>query len=182
MAARETFIMRVAAMELRRDKTREIMQRITTEFMARLHPIPYDDGGEPDIHPEWAFTAEQVVGRVIDTLTLHQEASFDGQLIDTKRKAAVEHCKALSESLSKIHRPHSSEQSGPDWNLTDAEWEAVRAEGKLAEKNLEDRISIVTKSRDDLDAAFETGLEQLRNRIRRIDALSESGVHLHSRS
>jgi hypothetical protein len=168
--ARETLVTRVTAIESRREATRQKMRSITAEFMARLHP--YDHGEEPpDINTEWAHAAEQIADGVVAVLIAHQETSLDGESIDAKRKAAIQQAKRLSDCLSKIHTPYSADLEGPDWNLTTDEIAAVREDGARAEKNLQDYISIVGKSADDLDAAFRVGLDQLRSRIRRIDAL-----------
>jgi hypothetical protein len=170
VVARDTLVMRVAAIESRRDATRQKMRSITAEFMARLHP--YDNGTEPpDINTLWAHEAEQIADGVVAILIAHQETSLDGELIDVKRKVAIQQAKTLSDCLSKIHTPDSADLEGPDWNLTKDEIAAVTDEGERAERDLEDRISAVGKSADDLDAAFRAGLEQLRSRIRRIDAL-----------
>jgi hypothetical protein len=167
---RETLVMRVAAIESRREITRQKMSSITTEFMARLHP--YEDGGEPpDINTEWAHEAEQIANGVVAVLIAHQDTSLDGESIDAKRKATIQQAKMLSDCLSKIHTPYSADLEDPDWNLTTDEITAVKEDGARAEKNLEDHISVVSKSAGDLDAAFRAGLNQLRSRIRRIDAL-----------
>ncbi len=167
---RETLVMRITSIEARRAETRQKMRRITTEFMARLHP--YDDGeGPPDINLVWAFEAEKSADEAVAMLTAHQETSLDGELIDVERKAAIRQAKKLSECLSEIHTPYSSDLEGPDWNLTKNEVARVTEDAERAERNLVDRISGAGKSADDLDAAFGTSLDQLRGRIRRIDAL-----------
>jgi hypothetical protein len=170
--ARETLVMRVAAIESRREITHQKMSSITTEFMARLHPYPYDHGEEPpDINTEWAHGAEQITDGVVAALIAHQETSLDGESIDAKRKATIRQAEMLSDCLSKIHTPYSADLEDPDWNLTTDEITAVKEDGARAEKKLEDHISVVSKSAGDLDAAFKAGLDQLRSRIRRFDAL-----------
>jgi hypothetical protein len=165
---RETLVMRVAATESRREVTRQKMRSITAEFTARL----YDEGEvPPDINPYWAHEAEQITNGVVADLITHQETSLDGESIDAKRKAAIQQARMLSDCLSKIHIPYSADLEGPDWHLTTDEIAAVTEDGARAEKNLEDHISVVSKSADDLDGAFRAGLNQLRSRIRRIDAL-----------
>ena len=167
---RDTLVLRLGALESRRDATRHKMRSITAEFIPQLHPN-HDSKGPPNINPHWAFEAEQITDGVIATLTGHQETSFDGELIDAQRKAAIQQAKVLSDCLREIHTPCSADLEGPDWNLTKDEITAKEEDAARAERNLEDRISAVRKSADDLDAAFEAGLDQLRTRIRRIDAL-----------
>jgi hypothetical protein len=160
MMERTTLDMRVAAIVSRRDATSQKMKSITAEFMARLHPN--DDGEGPrDINTEWAFQAEQIVNGVVALLIAHQETSLDGELIDARRKVAIQQAETLSDCLSKFHIPYSGQDESA----------AVMEDGNRAESNLENCISALGKSADDLDAAFGAGLEQLRSRIRRIDAL-----------
>src|ERR1700680_3969479 len=106
MMERTTLDMRVAAIVSRRDATSQKMKSITAEFMARLHPN--DDGEGPrDINTEWAFQAEQIVNGVVALLIAHQETSLDGELIDARRKVAIQQAQTLSDCLSKIHIPYS---------------------------------------------------------------------------
>jgi hypothetical protein len=170
--ARETLVTRVAAIELRREITCQKMSSITNEFMARLHPYANEHDKEPPyIDTEWAGEGERIANGVVAVLIAHQETSFDGESIDAKRKATIQQAKMLSDCLSKIYIPYSTDLEDPEWNLTTDEITAVEEDGARAEKNLENHISSVSKSAGDLDAAFRTGLNQLRSRIRRIDAL-----------
>jgi hypothetical protein len=168
--ARDTLVARVSAMESRRQTTRREVVKITHEFTAQIYPY----GGEqekPEINHPWAFEAEKTANSVIALLTAHQETSLDGELVDAKRQNMIQQAKMLVECLSKIHIPSSADLRGPDLFLTDDQIAEVTEEGVRSEKYLEDRISHVTKSATDLDAAFEAGLEKLRSRIRQIDAL-----------
>jgi hypothetical protein len=48
--ARDTLIMRIAAIELRQSTTRQNIDRITRDFMRTIHPYEYE--AVPDINPE----------------------------------------------------------------------------------------------------------------------------------
>jgi hypothetical protein len=132
------------------------------------------DDNDIDIDPAWANDAEPRVDAVVAALTVHQEASLDGALIDTKRRAVIQQARELSVCLSDIHTPYSQNpRDYPELNLTkeqiaDAEAAADNAASR-AEGNLLQRISAVRKSGDELDVAFKTSLDQLRARIRQID-------------
>lgn len=173
LMVRDTLVTRVATIETRRDTTHQKMRTITAEFMGRLHP--YDDGeGPPDINPIWADEAEQITDGVVSFLAAHQETSLDGELIDAKRKVAIQQAKALSDCLNKISAPTRADLAGPELGLTEEDIAAIQEDGAHAERDLESHISAVAKGADDLDAVFETRLKQLRSRLRRIDALSIS--------
>ena len=164
-AARETLIMRVAAINSRRETTRREVQHITDEFIAysRDDETPVEE----DLNSEAAMSLEAVVRAVTSILISHQETSFDGEMIDTARKAAIQRAKALEACLNAIHTPNSID----DYYLTrDQVAELVEA-SERARKHLQSRISALGKSAEELDTAFEASLEQLRMRIRRIDML-----------
>ena len=167
--ARDTLIMRIAAMESRQTTTRENIDRITRDFMRTIHPSEYE--AVPDINPQWAHAAEQVVDEVIGALTVLQETSLDGELIDTKRQTTIQQAKDLSACLFEIHAPYSGVLDDPELNLTKEQIAAPTADATRAEGNLEQRISAVQKSGAELDAAFKASLERLRDRIRQIDVL-----------
>jgi hypothetical protein len=168
---RDTLITRVAAIESRRDIAREKIEAITRRLTGGM----FVSEDNLDINPAWAEDAEPLVNAVVAILTAHQEASLDGELIDTKRRAVIQHAKELSGCLSDIHAPYSQDFHSPDLeiNLTneqiaDAEAKADAAAAR-AKHNLSQRISAVRKSGDELDVAFKTSLGQLRARIRQID-------------
>jgi hypothetical protein len=167
--AREVLLMRIAAIEARRDTTRKKLDGVTSDFMRRIYP--HEWVAEPDISPEWASEAEQIVNEVLAALTANQETSFDGELIDTKRRVVIGQAKELSACLSEIHAPHSHDLDDPELNLSTEQIAAVQAAATGAEGNLEQRISAVGKSSRELDAAFEVSLERIRARIRQIDVL-----------
>jgi hypothetical protein len=167
--ARDTLLMRVAALEAQRDTTRTRITGITSDFVRRIYPYEWET--EPDINPGWAAEAEQIVNQVVTALTALQETSLDGELIDTKRRATIQQAKELSACLSEIYMPDSGILDDPELNLTEEQIAAATAAATRAEGNLEQRISAVKKGGDALDAAFQAGLERLRDRIRQIDAL-----------
>lgn len=167
--ARDTLIMRVAALESQRDTTRTRITSITSDFVRRIYPYEWET--EPDINPEWASEAEQTVNQVVTALTALQETSLDGELIDTTRRATIQQAKELSTCLSEIYVPYSGVLDDSELNLTKEQIAAAEAAATGAEGNLEQRISAVKKGGDALDAAFQAGLERLRDRIRQIDAL-----------
>jgi len=142
------------------------MTSITGAFMSHLRP--HDEDQELDPLPEWASDAENTVGRVATILTANQEASLDGELIDNKRKVAIFACKALADCLSDIQAPGSVDFGGPH-GAAETERCAFEERGRRAARELENRISAVTKAADDLDAVFLVRLKQLRQRIRRTD-------------
>ena len=109
--------------------------------------------------------------RVIGALTVLQETSLDGELIDTKRQTTIQQAKDLSACLFEIHAPYSGVLDDPELNLTKEQIAAPTADATRAEGNLEQRISAVQKSGAELDAAFKASLERLRDRIRQIDVL-----------
>ena len=144
--ARETLVMRVAAIESMRETTRQKVSSITTEFMAPLHP--YEDGGEPpDINTDWAHQAEQIANRVVAVLIAHQETSLDGEAIDAKRKATIQQVKTLSDCLCKIHTPDHADLEDTEWNLTTDENTAVNTEVAAADKHMKDKIQFYTKNK-----------------------------------
>ena len=162
-AARGMLIMRTTAIDLRRETTHREVQHITDEFNAyfRHDAEPQEEG----INSEAAFSLELVVDAVASTLIGHQETSLDGEVIDTARKAVIQRAKALSACLDDIHRPNSMD----DGDLTKEQFAALVEASKRARAHLLSRISTLGKSADELDAAFETSLAELRRRIRRID-------------
>jgi hypothetical protein len=167
--ARETLIMRVTAIESRRDATRKKIESITHEFLRAIYP--YGECADPNINTEWAFEAEKIVDTIVVALIAHQETSLDGELIDTKRSAAIEQAKELSDCLSEIHAPYSCDLHDPELNLTEEQIAAATAASPRAEGHLEECISAVRTSGAELDAAFKVTLEQLRGRIRQIDVV-----------
>ena len=168
---RDTLTMRVAAVESRRDTTLEKIEGITRGLRRGMY-INEDE----DINPYWAHDAEQIVDAVVIALTAHQEASLDGELIDTKRRAVIQKAKELSVCLCEIHTPYSRDlDSQPELGLTKEQIAAAEAAADAAatraEGDLQQRISAVRKSADELDAAFKASLDELRARIRQIDVL-----------
>jgi hypothetical protein len=108
--ARETLITRVTAMESRRETTRHKMQHIKDEFSH------YDELLE-DINPHAAFSLEGVVDAATAFLIGHQEASLDGEVIDTARQAVLQQTKAASTPPKPICNSASCSRSScsPNW-------------------------------------------------------------------
>ena len=169
---RETLTTRVAAIKSRRDITREKIEAITRGLTSGMF-VSDEDVDYPD---PWAGEAEPRVDAVVAALTAHQEASLDGELIDTKRRAVIQQAKELSGCLSDIHAPYSLDILSPDpeMGLSMEQIDAAEAQANeaaaWAKGNLLQRISAVRKSGDELDLAFKTSLDRLRARIRQIDA------------
>ena len=153
--------------QTRRDTTRKKIESITRDFTREIYP--YEHAIDREINEMGAFEAQKTADEVVAALTVHQETSLDGELIDTKRNAAIQQAKELSDCLSQIHAPDSFDLHDPDWNLTEEQIAAIIAAAPRAERELEQRISAMRKSGDELDAAFHSSVEQLRGRIRQID-------------
>jgi hypothetical protein len=163
---RETLTIRIDAIESRRDTTRKRIVSITSEFLRKIYPY---EGAELDINIEWAVQAVHLVDEVVAAFAVLQETSLDGELIDTKRRAAIQQAKQLSVCLSEVHTPYSGILDDPELNLVQEDIAAATTAAARAEANLRQRISSVIKSGDELDAAFKTTLGRLRDRIRQID-------------
>lgn len=168
LSARDTLTGRVAAMESRRSRTRELTREVTGAFLHQLGV--FDDGELGEVKMGWAFSAQQCVDAVIDALTEHQETSLDGERVNDKRDAAIQACKRLSNCLSDIHVPDSIDFSGfeepPEEERAPAIERATRAKADLCES-----ISAVSAAANDLDRAFLTKMGELREQIRSADRI-----------
>jgi len=176
MITRDNLTTRITAMESRRDTTWKRIDGITSDFMRGIYPDHDDDEDEakPNVNPGWAHETEKIVNEVVAALTAHQEASLDGELIDTKRRATIQQAKELSDCLSDIHTPFSQDlHAYPELNYTEEQIAAAEtaseAAAARAEGNLKLHFLVVRKSGTELDAAFKDSLERLRDRIRQID-------------
>ena len=165
LSVRDTLIGRLAAMESRQETTRELMSSIT-DLVSRFRPC--DNGQELDPDPYLAFDAQDTVNRVVATLKADQQSSLDGELIDNKRRAAISAVRALAGCLFNIHAPDTIDFGGPD-EPAENERRDFEERADRSARELENRISAATKAAGDLEAAFLDGLEQLRQRIRRMD-------------
>lgn len=173
IASREVLFGRTRTINQRRTVAEKAILSITSDFTARLYQG--DPEGEPDIQPEWASDAAQLVGQVIDQFERQQTGMGDREAIEEGRASVIQAATALQNCLTHIHQFYSYDFDSPDnkWSQKeiDENRAAAEAASKDAERQLEARISAVAQSGKELDNAYGAELAEIGARVLQINKL-----------
>jgi hypothetical protein len=168
---REVLIQRLRNVGARQRMVAGIVSAITDDFTRAIYPD--SDGGEADIHPEWANNAGQEVHFAVAKLKKIQRSRVDPAEINSERENLILVAEKLAECLNYI--PVPGEAPWEDGELGMSEEEQANeeakadAQAKSAEGELTGKIVAVKRAGKLLDDAYTNLLEALRTQLRRID-------------
>ncbi len=143
------------------------LHRFRNEVSRRLYEMDELEGGKINI--PWVFERAQVTGSLVADLRRYQIERSDPVEIENCVDELIEALVAFEKHCDAVHYPHSSEQSGEDWSISDEDWAVIKATGKEAEGLLAGDAHLVNQAIERLEKGFEEEQRSLRDRLRRVD-------------
>jgi hypothetical protein len=129
--------------------------------------------GAVDAH--WAFDQGSRGTRLVDEVEQLREEWRLPDALDVALGTAITRLRELSDTLDKIHRPASQDQSGEDYEFSDEQWAAIKDEAKQAEGQVSGLADQLYRALKSLESAFDAELKVLRDRMQRVGRTIVSG-------
>lgn len=172
---REFLADRVRALTARRKWLTERIDPYRTEVGQRIYEMRELENG---LNIEWVFHRAQLTGDLKAKLQRYQREQRDPAAMAARLQDVVDRLSVLEATLNDIHRPHSGDQSGEDYALTDAEWAEIGRAGEAADERLDAEVAAFEASARQLEEAIGRELSELRDRLRGADeALLKASHH-----
>jgi hypothetical protein len=128
----------------------------------------FEDGA---VNSHWAFDMEQTLQSSSREFQRFREEGPESAPVGTELERVMAGVRVLADTLEKIHRPDSTDQSGEDYEISDGDWAAVAESAKQAERELPEVAAAFSQTVKSLDAAFSKELKSLRRRLRETEEL-----------
>lgn len=164
---RETLAIRLREAERRGARVAKAID----DPLSKAQDVTSDPAGEPlEIGEEDAFAMEQMIEGRLDWYLVTLEGTEDAPVEKAKTalKAAL---KDLTDTLSDVHRPASSDQHGEDYSLTDEEWAEVERKAKEGKVLAPVKVSAAWKANRALKGAQQESIDGLRKQIAALDLI-----------
>lgn len=135
--------------------------------------LPYDDGEDFGITPEWAHGTQQEVFSLRRFIKKDADQLSDPKNIERKKLALRERLHTVAECLGDIHRPHSGDlwdpENEPSLEQQKVERERANQAAELACSQLWGHYTRAENAHDDLRREFGERIIGLRKLLREID-------------
>ncbi|NGM51764.1 hypothetical protein G5B46_19295 [Caulobacter sp. 602-2] len=136
-------------------------------FERKIYEVEELGIGKYDI--EWLFESGQNLYFVVVNMESYKSKRLDPLFIEDKVQNIIESIRFLVDRLEAAHRPHTAEQFGEDYAISDEDWAQIEKEGALAEEQIIGAASKVRRDFNDLRASFEFEINRMRTSLRSID-------------
>lgn len=167
-AARDALNKSLQEIEERKKTSEEAWQGMVSDFMRVL--LPHDYTQEPNIHPEWAWQADNSVFRVKEILCAHQGRRIDSVIVEGARNELIENIEQLSNCLNTINSETALDVGLYDEeNISEEDISRIIAESGAAKRQLLNRIRAVRDSGTKMNSAFNEEIGDLLLRVRQMD-------------
>ena len=157
---------RVRALMGRRKWLSDQIDPFRAEVAQRMYEMRELEAG---LNIEWVFQHAQMTAEVKAKLQRYQRDQRDPPAMAACLAGVTESLSVLEATLDDIHRPHSSDQSGEDYCLTDQQWAEIGEAGQVADDRLVTEVAAFEKAAKGLEEAISQELSLLRDRLRSAD-------------
>lgn len=168
---RDVLIQRLRNVGARKRTVASIVGSITEDFERAIYPNP--ETNETNINPQWAHGAEQHTSQSVTKLRRIQNGRSDPAAIFSAIDGLALVAERLAECLYVIPIPAIAPWDHDECTMNEAEIAQAKAEAeataKIAEGELPNKITAVSRAGRTVDIEYEKLLHALRTQLRNID-------------
>ncbi|WP_146197965.1 hypothetical protein [Caulobacter endophyticus] len=145
----------------------EFVSNDLDNFEKKIYEVEELEIGKYEI--EWLFESEQNLYFIVVKMESYKCKRLDPLMIDIEIDKLIKSLRFLVDKLEAAHRPHTTDQVGEDYAISDEDWAQIEREGALAEEQISGAASRVRDDFNDLRASFEFEINRMRTSLRSID-------------
>ncbi|MEH6791751.1 hypothetical protein [Parasphingorhabdus sp.] len=162
---RETLAVRLREAE---ERAARVATAIDEPLLQAQRLTSYPQGEPREVGPHDAFEMMRILEGLLDWYLITLRGTEDAS-IESAKSELSEALDGLSRTLNSVHWPDHNDQSGDDYCLTDEEWAEVLRKADEGKTLAAKKVNEAWKANRALKAAQQTGTNELRQQIARLD-------------